>query len=67
MPFTHADLAKEHIRVSYSYEDGAFELMALGKTGLTVNGEFIPKNTKIFLEKSSTICVGSFNGQIKIF
>ena len=67
MPFEHADLSKEHLRVSYSFEDGGFELMVLGKAGVNVNGEFIPKNTKLLLEKSNTICIGTFNGHIKIF
>ena len=65
--FPNQDLAKEHIKISYSFQDGCFECLVLGKAGLIVNNEFVPKNQRILLEKVNIISIGSFEGKIKIF
>ena len=65
--FPHDDLAKQHAKITYSFEDGVFECLVLGKNGLKVNDDFVSKNQRILLEKSNNISVGSFTGMIKFF
>jgi hypothetical protein len=65
--FPNEDIAKEHARISYSFDDEMFECLVLGKSGLNINNEFVPKNQRIFLEKINNISVGSFTGLIKFF